>query len=912
MTKFTNVVPEMSAVARQVMGKRYLFPEEKDWADAAKRVVGWVLGEDDPDYQDMLELMTYRYFLPNSPGIFNAGIDEAGLAACFVVALEDSTEGILKTFGDFMHIARKGGGVGTSLSRIRPKGAPVGSSSHGYAIGPVAIIDSLCVLMKNWTQNGKRPLAQMTTMSVYHPDIKEFITAKAEEGRMSTTNMSVVVDNAFMQAVLDNGTYWTSFDGVAYEELYAREVFSMIVRGAWQNGEPGLLFYDRINDGPYKYSGQEIIATNPSMMRGTKIITDLGVLPIEQLEGKTFRVRNLHGEWSPAECFLSGKNKKLFKVSLSGGAEYYATKEHKWPVVSLSGIQKTTTLELQPGDRLPVSQAAKVFGSLGNYSDGFLVGWIYGDGWITERTDDGTQQVGIIVSDDDAKHGVLGVLAEKMRKIGVDTSWPMRSHGGKSWHEVSISNRKLNSFLRMFGVTNKKNGLPKMLLNECSEEFSYGFLDGLISSDGSVDENRVTITTAHETLAKELTEFIGMLGIPVNRQHTDSVTNFTPIGQISSVNRIVFSTRFVSGWRLTHSGKQARIVKREKSRSNYFKKVISVVETDLVDSVWDIRVFDDTHCFSLPNVITGNCGEMPLPSNGICNLGSLDLAKFHQNGHFDWRLYGEAIRLAVRFLDRVIDKTGYPTEEIKQWSLKNRPVGLGWMGWADLLLKEGVAYGSDESIKMAKMLVAETKNVAISESEILGKVKGVPEACKNLPRPRRNVTVLTMAPTGSISLLADTSSGIEPTFSATMTRTDGTGTYSISHPEAHQPYFRVAVSDGNAAEVTWEEHIRMLAAIQNGHGYPGEGVDSGVSKTINMPFSSTEEDVAGAYMLAWQLGCKGVTVYRQNSRSLQVLTAEKSPSEKVCPECGGHIVKESGCEKCERYPECEYMLCTIG
>lgn len=106
-------------------------------------------------------------------------------------------------------------------------------------------------------------MAMMGTMSVYNPDILKFITAKESEGKMTTTNISVVVDDLFMKLVENNESYWTEFNGVKYQQLNARDVFNSIIEGAWKNGEPGILYYDRMNDSPYKYSGQEIMATNP-------------------------------------------------------------------------------------------------------------------------------------------------------------------------------------------------------------------------------------------------------------------------------------------------------------------------------------------------------------------------------------------------------------------------------------------------------------------------------------------------------------------------------------------------------------------------------------------------------------------------------------------------------------------------
>ena len=191
---------------------------------------------------------------------------------CFVVDFPDTIEGIYKTKLDIALIARKGGGCGFSLSKIRPEGSFVHGSSHGYAGGGIKFADTISHDMEAMTQSGFRSMALMMTESVYHPDIIKFINAKTEEGRIENANISVTVDDAFMRAVIADEKYWTRFkftnpDGSTtvkkYDEYRARDIFEMIVEGMWKNGEPGILFYDRINDSPYKYTGQELISTNP-------------------------------------------------------------------------------------------------------------------------------------------------------------------------------------------------------------------------------------------------------------------------------------------------------------------------------------------------------------------------------------------------------------------------------------------------------------------------------------------------------------------------------------------------------------------------------------------------------------------------------------------------------------------------
>jgi ribonucleoside-diphosphate reductase alpha chain len=263
----TNLFPDVrpiSNVAMNILKKRYFSEGENTWDDVANRVVGFVLADAEVEQKETTrQMILNRYFIPNSPCLVNAGKKNGGLLACFVVDFKDTIEEIYKTKLEFALIAKKGGGCGTTLSHIRPKGTSVAGSAHGFAGGPIDFYNTICHDMEVMTQSGFRSMAMMGTMSIFHPDILSFITVKEDEGKMTTTNLSVVVTDDFMHKVVNDETYWTEFEGVKYNEYRARDIFNMIVEGSWKNGEPGLLFYDRINESPYKYANVIVEATNP-------------------------------------------------------------------------------------------------------------------------------------------------------------------------------------------------------------------------------------------------------------------------------------------------------------------------------------------------------------------------------------------------------------------------------------------------------------------------------------------------------------------------------------------------------------------------------------------------------------------------------------------------------------------------
>lgn len=304
---------------------------------------------------------------------------------------------------------------------------------------------------------------------------------------------------------------------------------------------------------------------------------------------------------------------------------------------------------------------------------------------------------------------------------------------------------------------------------------------------------------------------------------------------------------------------------------------------------------------------TNPCGEQPLGPGDACNLGSINVAQFvdEQAKTFDWNRLSEMIELGVRFLDDVIDANVYPFEFIALATLNNRRIGLGLMGFADSLIKLSIAYDSDEAVALGEQLMAFFQDKAHQASAALANARG------NFPNwlysdfaqsgqsgtARRNATVTTIAPTGTISIIAGTSSGIEPLFAISFVRRvlGGTelvevnplfekiakerGFYSedlmrkiaqegtVSHiEEVPEDVRRVFVC---AHDIDYLYHVRMQAAFQR-------HTDNAVSKTINFPNSATVEQVKAAYLAAWDLGLKGITVYRDASRRLQVLNIGKT------------------------------------
>ncbi|MCK9326590.1 MAG: hypothetical protein M0P69_13960, partial [Bacteroidales bacterium] len=264
-------------------------------------------------------------------------------------------------------------------------------------------------------------------------------------------------------------------------------------------------------------------------------------------------------------------------------------------------------------------------------------------------------------------------------------------------------------------------------------------------------------------------------------------------------------------------------------------------------------------------VSTNPCGEQPLGPYESCNLGSLNLSKFCIEGDFDFDLFKEHIRMGVRFLDAVININNFPIPEIATATLLTRKIGLGIMGWHDLLINKEIPYASEEALTLAGIIGRRMRDVAISESIALADEFGPYPGWEGSDWERngisiRNSTLLTIAPTGTISYFAECSSGIEPHFAKEYTR----------ESEEGSQHFTINIDDSEVShniDPIW--HLKHQAVWQ-------KYVDNAVSKTINLPNSATEDDIRNIYLQAYEMKCKGITVYRDGSKSKQVLTTTKS------------------------------------
>lgn len=286
-----------------------------------------------------------------------------------------------------------------------------------------------------------------------------------------------------------------------------------------------------------------------------------------------------------------------------------------------------------------------------------------------------------------------------------------------------------------------------------------------------------------------------------------------------------------------------------------------------VDRVNSRNALNQLECIETANP----CCEQPLPSYGSCTLGSIDLGKFVISGVLDIAGLKEVVKLGVRFLDNLIDVNKYPLSEIKLEAEKTRRIGLGIMGLADMLIKCHLRYDSKEGRKAAGAVMKIISDTATLYSVRLGTEKGIPDALKSIGIQRRNGLLTTIAPTGSLSLIAGCSSGCEPLYDTSYLKMWSGGTLNISHTydESCRPYIVTA------KEIPLLDHIDMQVELQ-------KHVDSGISKTVNGEFATAVEDVDEAFQYAYEKGVNSLTFYRDGSRDVesQKSTKENKDAEK--------------------------------
>lgn len=636
------------------------------------------------------------------------------------------------------------------FSDIRPKGARL-VTSGGKAPGPQPLKD--CVHNIKGILDHKENGDKLTPLEVH--DIVCYIADAVLAGgirRAALISLFSFDDMEMRSCKIGNWYEMNPQRGRANNSavMLRHKIKKDEFMGLWEriessgSGEPGIYF-----------SNDKDWGTNPSLRAGTKVITTEGIFPIEELQDKTFKVKNLNGEISEARCWLSGKDQKLYKLTLQDGTEYFATKEHEWPVWDGEKYVKVNTPDIKIGSKLPFLRETKLFdGELGNYEDGLTCGWLYGDGWIHKRENKDHFEYGMIISDKDDEDGLSETLLNQIKHSTPSFTGNFKRRYKKEFEdneeemtqvlietntkEISINNKYVETYFTQFGVNYKFYGLPKAVWVNGSEDFRKGLIDGLFSADGHIskDKKRITLTSKHEKLVNDVSELLGFYGIKTTIKKSYTTLNGDEFIKYDlRINENQSIKQFISIFKLSVKHKQDRLDSYvfKNTKDNNQMKVVAVEETEIYEDVWDISVYDETHCFQLSKVVTGNCCEIALRPYQFCNLAEVNVSDTYTQEDLNERVKAATF---IATLQAGYTDFHYLRDIWQRTTEKDGLIGVGMTGIAS-----GVVMKLD--LKKAAQVVKE-ENARVAE------LIGINKAARTT----------TVKPSGTSSLVLGTSSGI--------------------------------------------------------------------------------------------------------------------------------------------------------
>ena len=867
---------------------------------------------------------------------------------CYVIpSPADSRGGILENLKYLTEIMARGGGVGVNLSTLRPRGSYI-KSVNGTSSGPVSWAELYSVITgRVIQQGGTRRGALMIMLDDDHPDIEEFIAAKRIDPltnkpvTIEHANVSVAVSNAFMQAVKDDADWALQFPTRAavaadpalastvkvHSTVKARTIWDLICTSAWTTAEPGLVFMDRYNERSNTWYYENIRCVNPCVTGDTLVYTAAGLYPAAELaeiaapvtiaaptpDGVAMR--------QASHVFATGI-KPVYRLQTTEGYNVRLTANHQ--VLTVEGWKEAR--DLNPGDKIALLDGEGGFGATGNEDRGLMLGWLVGDGYLNTR-----RQGSVVLSFFGTERALAPKFASAVNRL-VAAPEGARQYLVAPQHvadrdESRVESVRLMRFVDPELLRDKLQVPPSVFRG--TRPMQRGFLSALLTADGSVqgtNENGVTVrlTSVSKNLLDGVQRLLLNFGIAsrIYKNRRMAQMRALPDGKggvasyptqayhdlvISRSNLLLFAEQI--GFLTDEKQEKLAVLladRRRRTKREEFLATFEVLTPDGEEMVYDLTELE-AHRFVANGMIVHNCGEQGLPEWGVCNLGAINLSAYAHGpigeATFDYAALAEDSRVAMRFLDNVVDANEYFLPENEAAQLGTRRTGLGTMGLADALIKLGLPYGSDESTVAIERIYRTIRDAAYDMSADIAAEKGpaphfdfekypqgqfireLPEAIQAKIKRQgiRNAVLLTQAPTGTTSLLSGVSSGIEPVFSFAMKRVDRTGEHMMYHPllqewrEAHPgeatPDYFVSSSD-----LTPEGHIAVQATVQR-------YTDSSISKTVNAPNDHTVEEVKRLYMAAFDQGCKGVTYYRDGSRDavLTHIKEEKKAKPQAAP-----------------------------
>ncbi len=837
----------------------------------------------------------------------------------------------------------------------------------------------------------------------------------AAEGHLSNFNISVGISHDFMEA-LENGEDFTFTNPrtgephVATEgtkEIYERfglgeyvevgevlsvpadEIWERMLEGAYENGEPGVIYLDRVNDehsfDVEEHPDHEMLATNPCVTGDTLISTDNGLVPAEELyeSGVATDVvvdgRLTDETVKEASSVYKTGEKHVYKLTTEEGYEIRLTADHR--VMTDDGWVEAENLD--DGDTVHIQNTKGGFGIHGASEEGRVLGWLVGDGHLKH----GEKRAVLSFYDEDT---------EVSEEFADDVNAVVREPVGNADYEICVSeiprsddcpgggaleqrirSERLYEVAEEAGLVKDKLSVPDTVMRG-SEEMARGFLRALFSADGSVQGNAekgvsVRLTSTDEGMLKDVQRLLLNFGIfsRLYEERHESGTKELPDAnggtaeyEVQADHDLVISrdslVRFRDeiGFLLDEKNEALDAKLAEYDRGPYadsFEATVESVEHDGHEAVYDLTE-PDTHSFIGNGVVVHNCGEQPLEEYEACNLGHINLSTLVARDAPDWRDWYDAhgdeyasledavnafldealdwdefndrIDTGTRFLENVVTMSDFPIDEIEEKVAEMRKIGLGIMGLAQMYVQTGIRYGSDEANEVARQVMRHINHESKRTSHDLARERGVFDEWHKSKYadpteyadwfekqtgesaddwedgyPVRNHNTTTIAPTGTTSMIGNTTGGCEPIYNVAYYKNVSDDVQGDEMLVEFDDYFlRVLRANDIDVDAVKEEAQEQMAANEfdgvegletvpdrigelfvttgdlSAKEHAGvqvacqEGVDSAISKTVNAPNDSTVEDAKEVFEYIYRHGGKGVTYYRDGTRSKQVLT----------------------------------------
>lgn len=912
--------------------------------------------------------------LPAGRTLKNAGSDSRLVSNCIVLHIEDSMESIFSTLMNAALLQKAGSGLGFPFHKLRPAGFDT-RESQGIASGPVSFLrmyDHAFGIVKQQNRHGANmavmrvdhpDILEFVDCKRKEGDIKNFNIS------VSLTNaflMAVERKDTTSWKCTWNGKLYLPREvdrtsGIVTKPIImtAEQLFHRIAFSAWRNGEPGFLFPDTINKSNPLPGLGPLEACNPCLTADSWVTTSDGPRQIKQLVGIAYTLPSMIAPTETAHAlkgFFSKGIKPVYHLKTTEGLTATLTSNHR--LLTSSGWKEADKLEVGEKLYIDLTHPNKWSGA-GTEDEGYLVGLVVGDGYLKDRTAliclwDTEESVTTI------KEKVSTILLEHMGHV---PTWSRI----EDRHEWRISSSWLHDLCASFGVV-RGSKTPKELIEGTSSAFYCGFLRGFFDCDGSPQGSSgkngftVRLSQSDEETLQVVQRMLLRLGIRSSiYRRREAGQRPLPDGKGSKLYEckvcyeVVISGRSTQvyaeriGFVREHKAAKLLHSLEERKRTWYRESpfvMFASLEMAGEAEVFTTTVYTDEHAYGAQGFIHRNCGEQNLHDGDVCNLGSINLGPFvvkrrpptsqdNWSSYVDWHALDKTTRTMVRMLDNVIDRTSHPVEHVNTTFRNNRRIGLGIMGFSGMLYRLRIGYNTKQGREVADSVMEFIQESAVAESKLLGEKKG---SFSNIHLSiyagsvRRNAALTNIAPTGTTSMALDVGSGLEPEYALAYYKKVMNGTqmryvneellYNLKEvgkdsdeildmiirsgtvqkcPDVPEWIRQVFVT---SMDILPLHHVAMQAVFQR-------YVCNSISKTCNAPNSATIQDVCDIILEAWRSGCKGCTVYRDGSRTEQVLNLNTSlptiPTLEECPSCTTPtLIRREGCISCA---QCDYAKC---